>query len=140
MEHHDAHGRAIGERRGRVFYIQICGIATKAIGTALCAEADRTIGDGDVVDFMNDWSEMVSFDTEWRKAMVNWGMTHPKKVRSFFILLKSAMVSVGVNISAIPLRAVGVKLTTTSDRKVFEEKLREAMDACAEPVASGAGG
>lgn len=135
MEHRDAHGTAIGERRGPVFYIQICGIATKAIGTALCAEADRTIPDGDAVDFMNDWSEMVSFDTEWRQAMVNWGMSHPEKVRSFFILLKSAMVSVGVNLSAIPLRAVGVKLTTTTDREVFDEKLREAMGACAGPVA-----
>ena len=127
MEHRDWQGWARGERRGSVFLIQISGIATGEVARALCAEADRTIEDGASVHFMNDWSEMTTFDTDFRKVMVHWGMSHPAKVKSFFILLRSAMVNVGVNMASIPLRAVGVKLTSTTDRTIFEQRLQEAL-------------
>ena len=130
-EYRDWRGAVRGERRGAIYFMYASGIVGEAAARALCSEADASIEAGTSVYIVGDWSEMVSFDTEFRTIMTAWVVRNTKKTKSIFIFVKSAIVSVGVNMAAIALAPVGIRLTSTTDRKAFDERMRELTCAVA---------
>jgi hypothetical protein len=124
VEYHDWRGAVRGERRGAVYFMHASGIVGEAAARTLCSGADTLIEEGESVFIIGDWSEMVSFDTAFRTTMTAWVVKNTKKTKSIHILVKSAIVNVGVNMAAIPLAAVGIKLTSTTDREAFDARLK----------------
>jgi hypothetical protein len=73
-----------------------------------------------------EWSQMIGYDREARQLLTDMILQNRTKFAEVSILTGSTMVSVGVNTAGLATALVGISLTSTTDRRAFFEKLRNA--------------
>lgn len=105
-----------------VLATRIEGYMTLAMAQALVAEFDRFLRGHSVLRAAHDWADMSSYAGEGRSFITDYCLRERRRIGECHILVKSAMVSMGVNTAAIALKAVGISISSTTERSLFEQR------------------
>ncbi|MFZ5445178.1 MAG: hypothetical protein ACOZQL_34630 [Myxococcota bacterium] len=108
---------------GKILQTKITGYMSAALAKALVAEIERFIKSYGFLRAAHDWHAMTNYDGDGRTLITDYSMKHRKEIGDCHILLKSAMVNMGVNTASIALKAVGISVASTTDRATFEQRV-----------------
>lgn len=72
------------------------------------------------VEIFHDWYEMTGYDTDARKALTDWNLTHQTDVVEVHMLVKSKVVAMGISVASL---VAGRDFAVYSDRRKFENLL-----------------
>lgn len=100
------------------------GYMTLAMASAIVKRFEELLSVRGQLSIAHDWYEMSNYAGEARVALTEFSTKNRSKIASAHILVKSAMVNMGVNTASIALKAFGLTLTSTTDRAVFEERIK----------------
>lgn len=74
----------------------------------------------------HDWQGLLTYESDARKQLTDWGVAIRGKVERVHLLTGSKLVRMGVAVASI---ALGGMLTAYDDRRAFEKLLAEAIAA-----------
>ncbi len=120
----DAKGEIVcDEPAPGLFTTRVKGYLSVEMGRLIAKELARVIAAQGSVKIAHDWAEMTNYDGTCRSELTDFNLKHRKAITETLILLKSAMVNMGVNTAGIALRAAGASLSSTMDRAAFERRV-----------------
>lgn len=114
---------------GNVLKTRITGYMSLPLAKALVGEFDRFLEAHGHLRAAHDWYEMANYEGEGRTLITDFSVKRRKEIGDCTILLKSAMVNMGVNTASIALKAVGISITSSTDRAVFEQRVAALLRA-----------
>jgi hypothetical protein len=104
------------------------GRLTLGLASAVGGSFDEQVArarPGTMFTGFHDWDEMVNYDRDARKFLMDWTLGTRDRIRALHFLVTSSFVHMGLTVGNL---AVAMNLQASKDRAGFEVAMKRAVD------------
>ena len=98
----DAHGEmALGSPASGVLCTRAKGRASGAMATFFLDACDQVVAKGGSIEGFHEWSRLVGYESECRRAVTAWSLSHRQDVTRVHVHVTQQLVKMGVSVTSM---------------------------------------